>query len=147
MALVEESSVAWFVEFMRLHNRGVIPTVTPTEFMPSKKALVEYFGPRCGRGYTFDDQGIPAYEIYVRQLFSRVLQQPWPMSGILPFHFARGLMVEALGMEVNWADFAFRITHPHQSHSGIPRILPEYKSLVEPLPALTLVMPRAHLSV
>ena len=147
MEVVEEASIAWFVAFMRLHNRGVIPMVTPSEFMPTRTALADYFGYRSARGYVFDDQGLPSYEIYVRQLYSRVLQQPWPVSGVLPFHFARGLFVEALGMEVNWAVFAFRATHPHQSQSDVPRLLPEYKALESPLPALAVVMPMAHRSV
>ena len=147
MAAVEESSVLWFVGFMRLHNRGVIPKVTPNEYMPSRPAMVDFFGPPSRRGYVFADQGLPEYAVYVRHLFSRVIQMPWPLSGVMPFHFARGLLVEAMGVEVNWAEFAFRQTHPYQSQSGIPRILPEFKSLQEPLPPLLMVMPRAHLSV
>ncbi|KAG0618995.1 hypothetical protein M758_4G108000 [Ceratodon purpureus] len=59
-------------------------------------------------GFTFMDQGIPAYEVYVRQLFVRVHQLLWPISGVLPFYFASHLLVEALGIEVNWADYASR---------------------------------------
>ena len=147
MSSMEVSSVCWFVSFMRLHNRGVTPTVTPTEFMPSRPDLAEYWGQRSGRGFVFQNQDIPEYEIYVRELFSRVYQLPWPLGGVLPFHFARGLMVEALSYEVNWADFAYIVTHPHQSRTGIPRILPEYKALDAPLPVMARVMPQAHLSV
>ncbi|KAG0605737.1 hypothetical protein M758_9G084200 [Ceratodon purpureus] len=145
MAMVEPSSIPWFIAFMRLHCRGLIPTVTPSEFMPGHKELAEFWGPRSPLGFTFSDHGLPGYEIYVRQLFSRVLQLPWPSTGVLPFNFARGLLVEALGVEVNWAEFGYRATHPHQSHSGIPRVLPEYRGLVRPLRALALVMPRAHI--
>lgn len=109
---VELSSMSWFVTVMRLHNRGVTPTVTPTAYMPDRKALAEYWGQRSGP-FIFRDQGIPEYAVYVRDLFSRVYQLPWPVSGSMPFHFAQGLMVEALAVEVNWADFAFRITRPH----------------------------------
>lgn len=147
MAMVEPSSIPWFIAFMRLHCRGLIPTVTPSEFMPGHKELAEFWGPRSPLGFTFSDHGLPGYEIYVRQLFSRVLQLPWPSTGVLPFNFARGLLVEALGVEVNWAEFGYRATHPHQSHSGIPRVLPEYRGLVRPLRALALVMPRAHIPV
>ena len=147
MTVVEPSSIEWFVAYMRLHNRGCIPTVTPSEFMPGRRALAAFWGPRSSLGFMFNDQGVPAYEVYVRSLFSRVLQLPWPMSGVLPFHFARGLMVEALGVEVNWAEFGYRSTHPHQSHSGIPRILPEFAALITPLPPLAIVMPHADIGV
>ena len=147
MTIVEVSSVPWFIAYMRLHCRGVTPMVTPNELMPCRPAMVEYWGPRSAQGWTFNDQGLPGYELYVKELFCRVLQLPWPISGVLPYHFARGLVVEALGIEVNRADFAYRITRPHQSHSGIPRVLPEFKSLRAPLPAMTIVMPRLHLSV
>lgn len=147
MAMVEPSSLPWFVACMRLHNRGVIPSVTPSEFMPGHKALAAFWGPRSSLGYIFNDHGVPAYEIYVRQLFSRVLQLPWPMSAVLPFHFARGLLVEALGVEVNWATFGYNSTHPHQSNSSIPRILPEFRALVSPLPALAIVMPAVDIAV
>lgn len=147
MSVLEDCSVPWFVVYLRLHNRGVTPSVTPNEFMPSKPALIEYWGPRASTGYLFSDRGIPGYELYVKELFRRVLQLPWPVTGVLPYHFARGLLVEALGVEVNWAEFVYRKTHPHQSNSTLPRILPEFRALRSPLPALALVMPLAHLSV
>ncbi|KAG0573394.1 hypothetical protein KC19_VG174900 [Ceratodon purpureus] len=50
-------------------------------------------------------------------------------------------MVQAFGIEVNWAEFGFRQTHPHQSHSEVPRILPEFSALTTPLPTLAIVMP------
>lgn len=144
MALPETCTVPWFVEFMRLCNRGLTPTVTPTEFMPSKRALLEFMGPKVGHGYTFHDQGVPEYALYVEELFRRVLQQPWPITGVLPFHFSRGLLAEAMGVEVNWAEFAFRATHPHQSRSTVPRLLPEFANLAAPLPPLNVIMPLTH---
>ena len=107
----ELCSIHWFCTYMRLHNRGVTLTVTPAEYMPTARALAEFWGPPSSSRFTFKDQGNLAHEVYLRQLFSRVLQLPWLMSGILPFQFARDLLVEALGIEVNWTDFAHRQTH------------------------------------
>ena len=128
------SSVPWFVTFMRLHNSGVTPTVTPNENMPNRVAMAEFWGPRSSSGFRFHDHGHPSYEAYVRSLFPRVLQKPWPASSVLPFHFARVLLVEALGVQVNWAEFAFRVTHPHQANIKVPRVLPEFMELRTPLP-------------
>ena len=147
MATKQVTSIQWFVVYMRLWNRGVTPTDTPSDYMPTMEALAEFWGPRTSTGFTFKDQGIPAYEVYVRELFARVHQLPWPLNSVLPFQFARGLLVEALGIEVNWADYAFRQTHPPQWRITVPRVLPEFRSLVTPLPPLPLVMPRANITV
>ncbi|KAG0593968.1 hypothetical protein M758_UG036200 [Ceratodon purpureus] len=50
-------------------------------------------------------------------------------------------MAEAADLEVNWAEFAYKQTHPHQSHSAEPRILPAFEDLDAPLPPLTKVVP------
>ncbi|KAG0595883.1 hypothetical protein M758_UG206500 [Ceratodon purpureus] len=47
-------------------------------------------------------------------------------------------------MEVNWAEFAFKQTHPHQSHCPLPRLLPEYANLPPPLPPLKKTVPSAN---
>ena len=84
----ETCSIPWFINFMRLHNSGVTPTVMPTEYMPLRLALAEFFDRKTATGFAFDDQGIPSYKVYVHDLFSRVLQLPWPLSGVLTFHFS-----------------------------------------------------------
>ena len=147
MPIPDESSIPWFHEVMRLHRNGLTPKVTPNEYMPSRPMLAEFWGPRAAAGYTFHDHGMAEYEAYVRELYGRVLQLPWPVSGLLPFHFARGLVVEAMGIEVNWCEYAYIVTHPPQSNRGVPRILRQYAGLIMPLPPLTLVRPRTKLQV
>ncbi|KAG0577512.1 hypothetical protein KC19_5G162000 [Ceratodon purpureus] len=80
----EEASVAWFIDIMRLHSRGLTPGVSPREYMPSREALAQFFGPKASSGYYFEDYGLPEYEVYVRHLFRRVLQLPWPGYSPLP---------------------------------------------------------------
>ncbi|KAG0593682.1 hypothetical protein M758_UG010100 [Ceratodon purpureus] len=60
---------------------------------------------------------------------------------MLPFLFARALMAEGIGAEISWAEYAFKFIHPHQSRSGIPRVLPEFANITEPLHPLTKVIP------
>ena len=126
MAPAEAGSIPWFIEFMGLLDRGVIPTVTAAELMPNRAPLAELWGLKHGNGFTFRSFGCAEYKEYVRILSLRVLQVPWPVSGAIPFHFAQGLVAEAHGMDVNWAEFAFKMTHQHQSHTGLPRILPKF---------------------
>ena len=139
--VLEAASIQWFVTFMRLHDVGLVPTVTPRELMPSREAVAEFMGPKVMHGFVFDDHGSPEYARYVTELFTRVLQLNWPCSSVVPFHFARGLVAEAAGEDVNWAEFAYKMTHPHQSHTGVPRIFPEYAALLVPLPPLVKVIP------
>lgn len=141
MARPDPSSIPWFVTYMRLHNNGIVPTVTPTEYMPSRPQLAHFFGPKYGSGYVFDSHGSVEYEEYVRELHVRVSQVNWPVNSVLSFHFARGLLAEAMGDEVNWAEFAFKVTHPHQSHTDVPRVFPDFENLDTPLHAIPKVIP------
>ena len=147
MALVAEASVAWFVRFMALANDGVIPSVTPGDQMPSRADVAIFCGPKYNSGFTFDNHGDAAYDQYVRELYRRVMQLPWPLSNTLPFHFCRGLVAEAQGKDVNWAEFAFKATHHHLNVHAQPRILPEFWGIAEPLPPLPKVIPQPDLSV
>ena len=132
---------------MGLPSEGVVPTTTPTAEMPSQLALAQFFGPKQKSGFSFENHGNPAYEMYVRELHRRVLQKQFPISWVLPFHFARGLVAEAVGMPVAWAEFAYKQIHPHQSHSGKFRILPEFENISVPLPPLIVVRPRGNFQV
>ena len=137
----ELASIKWFAEYMALENTGLVPSVSPTELLPSRVAMADFLGAKQGAGYEFDNHGSLLYEDYVKNLFTRVLQLKWPLSGVIPFHFARGLVAEASGTEIDWAEFAYIKTHPHQSHSGVPRVLPEFLALQTPLPRLNKVIP------
>ena len=147
MLLVDPGSLDWYIRWMRLGDSGIIPTITPKEFFPSRRAMAAFFGPKTEAGWTFHNHGDLAYEAYVRELLRRVLQINWPLSGVMPFHFARGLVAEALGAEVSWAEFAYRQTHPHQSRSGGVRILPQFSDLKEPLYRLTIELPNRRIPV
>lgn len=126
---------------MSLHNFGLVPTVTPTELLPTRPQMREFWGTKTNGGFVFYNHDNPRYEAYVKELHTRVLQVNWPISGVISFHFARGLCAEAYGIEINWAEFAYKSTHPHQSHSSIPRVLPEFVEISEPLALLLKVLP------
>ena len=144
MAPPEAASILWFVQYMGLPNVGIIPSVTPTEYLPSREALADFFGPKVNSGYTFDNFGDLMYEAYVMELYTRVLQVEWPANGVVTFHFARGLMSEAMDVDVNWAEFGFKMTHPHQSRSKGTRVLPLFENLDRPLPPLSKIVPRTR---
>ncbi|KAG0575328.1 hypothetical protein KC19_VG337200 [Ceratodon purpureus] len=85
-----------------------------------------------------------AYEDYVKELYSRVLQLHWLLNA---FDFARGLLAKAMHVEVNWAEFGFKQTHLHQSRSGIPQILREFLNLSSPLSPMSKIVPRTKFQV
>ena len=143
----EQCSIPWFTTFMALLNSGVVPTVTPPDQLPSRQALLQFWGRKDRHGVTFINHKNPSYALYVRELYNRVLQLKWPLNGVIPFHFARGLMAEAVGLAVNWAEFAFKQTHLHQSHISLPRILPEYECMANPLPPLIKVLSKGNFQV
>ena len=140
-SLPDLASIPWFAHFMGLNDEGLVPTVTHTELMPSRWEMLEFWGQKSGAGFTFDYQGNEDYEVYIRNLFTRVMQLNWPVSGVVPFHFARSVVAEAKGIEINWAVFAYKQTHPHQSHTRIPRVLPEFTNITTPLENLVKILP------
>lgn len=81
------------------------------------------------------------------ELYTRVLQVEWPVNGVISFHFARGLLAEAMGDEVSWAEFGYKATHPHQARSHGPRLLPKFETLDRPLQPLLKVVPRTRFEV
>ena len=140
--MVEPASLEWFIDYMRLPDSGVVPSVTPSPLLPSRRSMARFWGPKAAKGWTFHNHGCMIYEYYARSLFNRVLQIPWPILGVPPFHFARGLMAEALGVEVSWAKLAYKMCHPYQSRTGIPQIMEDFRTLTAPLPELGIVIPK-----
>ena len=62
MASPEASSLLWFIEYMRLLNMGVIPTVTSKELMPDREVHEEFWRPKHESKYMFRNFGSQAYE-------------------------------------------------------------------------------------
>ena len=136
----ETASILWYVQYMRLHNDGIVPTVSPPEMLTSRQELALFWGPKTAAGFAFDNYGSDEYERYVQRFYKRVLQLKWLVTRVIPFHFARGLLAEAMGEDINWAEFAFKATHPWQ-RSGDPRVLPEYADIRGPLKPFPKVVP------
>ena len=137
----EAASIEWYVLYMRLHNDGLVPTVSPPEMLPSRHDVLRVWGTKTNKGVWFDSHGSNEYQRYVRRLYKRVLQLEWPDTDVIPLHFARGLLAEAIGEDVNWAEFAFKMTHHHLMRNAIPRVLPEYMDIKSPLKPFPKVLP------
>ena len=56
------------------------------------------------------------YNLYVTESFERVHQRTL-LSRVLPYHFARGVAVEASGGAVNWVAFAITRCFPRHKRS------------------------------
>ena len=105
MARSEEEWYTWFKDCMLLHSSGFIPSDPVAKLTCPPSDVVAHWGEKEGRGYAFRDTDGEEYFLYVSELFKRVHQQKM-VDGILPLHFARGLLEESRGGEVNWCKFA-----------------------------------------
>ena len=131
----------WFRVCMLLTGHGFIPGDPRTRNVCGRAEVIDRWGPAVEyvegvggpcRGYDFRDEDGEEYHLYVLELFQRVHQRKLQRR-VLPFHFARGLAMEASGGSVNWVAFAMNRCFPrHKRSPFLP--LTEYASVNTPLP-------------
>ena len=131
----------WFKVCMMLNDHGFIPGDPRMRSICGRAEViqrwglavefVEGVGAPC-RGYEFRDEDGERYHMYVIELFERVHQRKL-LRRVLPFHFARGLAVEASGGAVDWVTFAMtRCFAAHKKSQFVA--LDEYTEVEAPLP-------------
>ena len=132
VAVTEDDWAIWFEKCMLLPASGFIPSHPAYRNVSPPCEVVERWGEKTGSGYTFRDSDGEAYHRYVEELYARVHQRPM-VERILPLHFARGLLEELQGSDVNWTAFAVRRCFSHHKRTAfVP--LPEYANVTTPLP-------------
>ena len=141
MERTQEQWRNWFRCCMMLSGRGFIPGNPKTRTICGRSEMEAYWGPAVEftegigapcRGYEFRDEDGERYHLYVTELFERVHQRKLQRR-ILPYHFARGLAVEASGRPVNWTAFAMSRCFPRHKKSPFAP-LPEYAGVSAPVP-------------
>lgn len=131
----------WFGVSMLLNGHGFIPGNPRTRGICGRKEVLDRWGPAVEltegigapcRGYEFREEDGEPYHLYVIELFQRVHQRKL-LRRVLPYHFARGLAVEASGGAVNWVAFAMSRCFPrHKKSAFVP--LSEYAAYDVPVP-------------
>ena len=124
-----------------LSNRGFIPGDPLTRNFCGRAEVIDRWGPAVElvegagapcKGYEFREEDGERYHLYVTELFQRVHQRKL-VRKVLPFHFERGLAVEASGGSVNWVAFAMSRCFPRHKKSPFAP-LSEYAAMDVPVP-------------
>ena len=110
---------------MLLNGHGFIPGNPRTREICGRREVIDRRGPAVEftegigapcRGYEFREEDGERYHLYVIELFERVHQRKL-VRRLLPYHFARGLAVEAAGGAMNWIAFAMTRCFPKHKRS------------------------------
>ena len=117
---------------MLLNASGFIPSDPRFRNVCPSSEVVARWGRKTGPGYAFREIDGEEYHLYVEELFCRVHQRAM-VSRILPLHFARGLLEESRGGNVNWASFAMIRCFPAHKRTAFEP-WPEYAEVRDPLP-------------
>ena len=103
----------WFEATRGLRNTGLDVLRLSTRDV-SKEELTQAFGPKSSKnGWRYDYRLTPDAAREVEELYCRVTSKKKITNNELTLQFARGLLLEGKGVEVNWAAFAAHL-HSHR---------------------------------
>ena len=106
-------SAEWFEATRGLRNQGA-DVLRLTERDVSKEELAQSFGPKSSKnGWRFDYRLTPQAARDVEELYCRVTSKNKITNNEITLQFARGLLLEGKGVQVNWAAFAAHL-HSHR---------------------------------
>ena len=106
-------SAKWFEATRGLRNEGA-DVLRLCKRDVSKEELAEAFGPKSSKnGYRFDYRLTAEAAREVEELYCRVTSKNKITDNEITLQFARGLLVEGKGVQVNWAAFAAHL-HDHR---------------------------------
>ena len=120
----------WFETTRGLRNNG-LDVLSLSNRDVSKDELAHAFGPKSSKnGWRYDHRLTSEAAREVEELYCRVTSKNKITNNELTLQFARGLLLEGKGVEVNWAAFAAHL-HSHrekvcsakagkQGSSGVP---------------------------
>ena len=132
MARSKQQWHAWFKRCMLLPDAGFVPSDPAAKLTSPPSDVVAHWGAKESAGYVFRESDGEEYFLYVNELFTRVHQRDM-VNRTLPLHFARGLLEESRGGQVNWAKFAMlRCFAGHKRTPFTP--FPDFAEVNAPLP-------------
>ena len=103
----------WFETTRGLRNQGLDVLKLSTRDV-SKEELTHAFGPKSSKnGWRYDHRLTSEAARDVEELYCRVTSKTKITNNELTLQFARGLLLEGRGVEVNWAAFAAHL-HSHR---------------------------------
>ena len=103
----------WFEATRGLRNVG-LDVLRISQKDVSKEELAQAFGPKSSKnGWRYDYRLTAEAAREVEELYCRVTSKKKITNNELTLQFARGLLLENRGVEVNWAAFAAHL-HSHR---------------------------------
>ena len=103
----------WFEATRGLHNDG-LDVLKLSKRDDSKEELAQAFGPKSSKnGWRYDYRLTPGAAREVEELYCRVTSKNKITNNEITLQFARGLLLEGKGVQVNWAAFAAHL-HSHR---------------------------------
>lgn len=107
-----EGSLWWFATVVGLNAVGFIPGTDLGEETLSRAEYESFWGVKnYNNGTRYKRVVSPRMVRRIRGLYQMVFQRPIGITDALPYHFARGLLAERKGVQVNWAAYARKMTH------------------------------------
>ena len=104
-------SAEWFEATRGLRNQGA-DVLRLSKRDVSKEELGEAFGPKSSKnGWRYDYRLSPEAAREVEELYCRVTSKNKITNNEITLQFARGLLLEGKGVQVNWAAFAAHLHH------------------------------------
>ena len=106
-------SAEWFEATKGLRNTG-LDVLRLSKRDVSKEELAQAFGPKSSKnGWRYDYRLTPGAAREVEELYCRVTSKNKITNNEITLQFARGLLLEGKGVQVNWAAFAAHL-HSHR---------------------------------
>ena len=103
----------WFEATRGLRNHG-LDVLRLSKRDVSKEELAQAFGPKSSKnGWRYDYRLTPEAAREVEELYCRVTSKNKITNNEITLQFARGLLLEGKGVQVNWAAFAAHL-HSHR---------------------------------
>jgi hypothetical protein len=102
----EKKDARWFHEHKRLAY-GIVDVTKLTEVDVTQKEISSFFGPKSGKnGWKYASYTTPEAAQSILSLYRRIYLTARIPNNELTLQFARGLVLQSRGAQVDWANFA-----------------------------------------
>ena len=131
--MAPECTKQWYRDTLCLSSDGFLPSKGERHLYPKSECRERLGSPNSVGAYPWRHRGGVEYVQYVKELYERVHQKKLYPSDMLPWHFARGLLAQEDGMQVDWAEYAAR-NRRGAKRNAMMKPLKKYSNLRRPVP-------------
>lgn len=131
--MTRECSKVWYRDMLCLSSAGFLPSKGSCHLYPKSECRERLGAPNRVGAYPWRHRRGEEYADYVKELYERVHQKKLHPSAMLPWHFARGLLAEEDGVQVDWAQYA-EGNRRGANRNARMKPLKKYRNLRRPMP-------------